>query len=150
MELPLDRNLQTPESILEWLDELDVILDLREVDAYPSRPLVFSDYILEPPAIIIFRYLPMEDWLNLMCQRSVGYFGPWYFLHITHRLYYHLEMNGLFEIERKWHHRLWGTLDTLEARAYRFTREILGTLHHPARFDQQVENAFKPGITGNG
>ncbi|MGC9328271.1 MAG: hypothetical protein ACP5I1_11600 [Candidatus Hinthialibacter sp.] len=146
MDLPLDPDLQTPESILQWIGELNVRLDIRQLNSYPARPLVFSDYILEPPAIVIYRYLPMEDWLNLMCQRSVGYYGPWYFLPITHRLYYHLELNGLFEIERKWHHRCFGRLETLEDRAHRFVKEILGLLSHPSKFDVQVNRAFQPGV----
>lgn len=150
MDLPLDRDLQTPESLLEWIDKLGVHLDIREFNSYPARPLVFSDYIFDPPSIAIYRYLPLDDWLNLVSQRSVGYYGPWYFLHIAYRLYYHLEMTGLFEIERKWYHHYLGQLDTIEARAYRFVRDILGTLRHPARFDAQVERYYQPGGTSSG
>lgn len=144
MELPLDRDLQTPESILAWIREIGVRLDIRELDKYPGRPLIFSQYDYDPPVITIYRYRPLEDWLNLMSQRTVGYYGPWYFLHIAFRLYFHLEMHGLYEIERKWYHRCLSRLDTLEARAYRFTRELLGTLHHPSRFDAQIGRSFQP------
>lgn len=145
MDLPLDRDLQTPESLLKWIRELDVQLDIRELNSYPSRPLIFSDYLFDPPTIVIYRYLPLEDWLNLTSQRCVGYYGPWYFLHIAFRLYYHLEFNGLFEIERKWRHRLTGRLDSVESRAYQFVREVLGTLRHPSRFDAQVARSYQPG-----
>ncbi len=145
MELPLDRDLRTPDSILAWIKELGVQMDIRELNGFPSRPLVFSEYRYDPPTIIIFRYLPMEDWLNLMSQRSVGYYGPWFFLYIAYRLYFHLEMHGLYEIERRWYHRCFGQLDTIEDRAYRFVREILGTLTHPLQFEIQVNRAFQPG-----
>lgn len=145
MELSLDRDLQNPESILARIEELNVRLEVRELDAYPARPLIFSHYQYEPPTITIYRYRLLEDWLNLTSQRVVGYYGPWYFLHIAYQLYHHLEMNGLFEIERKWYHRCVGRLDTIESRAYQFVREVLRTLHHPARFDEQVRRSFQPG-----
>jgi len=145
MDLPLDEELLTPESLAAWIRHLGIRLDLRELDALPARPLVFSEYRLEPPTIVIYRYQPLEEWLNLICQRHVGYYGPWYFLHAAYRLYFHLELNGLYEIERKWHHRCFHRLGTLEERAYRFTREILGTQHDPARFDREVEKGFQPG-----
>ena len=145
MLLPYDRDLQTPQGILEWIQELGVVLDIRDIDGYPSRPLLFSEYRIEPPTIVIFRYLPMEDWLNTMSQQQVGYFGPWYFLPIVQRLYEHLELNGLFEIERRWHHRLFGRLSTLEERACRFTQDFLNTLHPPSKFDETVERSFRPG-----
>jgi len=147
MKLPLDLDLCTQESLLEWINGLDVTLDIQELDRYPSRPLIFSDYSNDPPLITIYHYLPMENWLNLMSQRSVGYYGPWYCLHIAYRLYFYLEFNGLFEIERKWYHDLFGGLETIEARAYRFTKDFLGTLRHPSRFDSQVRLAFQPGVT---
>ncbi len=145
MKLPYDTDLQNPEGLLEWLKELDIEVDIRELEEYPSRPLVFSDYQLEPPKIIIYRYKPLDDWLNLVCQHQTGYYGPWYFLHIVYQLYILFELNGYYEIERKWYHHLFGTLSTMEKRAYRFVRNILGTLHPPQRFDETVEQSFRPG-----
>lgn len=142
--LPLERDLKNPESLLEWVDELGVELDMREVDGFPSRPLVLSDYRMSGPVIVIYRYLPMEDWFNLLSQHHVGFYGPWYCLHIAHRLYYHLELSGEYEIPRQWYHRMLGMLVTIEDRAYHFTREVLGTLHSPRRFDQALEKAFQP------
>ncbi len=144
LKLPFDQDLVNPQSIIEWIEELGIDLDIQELDYYPSLPVIFSEYKYDPAAIIIYRYLPMEDWLNLISQQQVGYYGPWYFLHITHRIYYHLELHGLYEIERYWYHRLFGSLSTLEERAYCFTREILDTLFSPKRFDQAVERSFQP------
>ncbi|RJP19297.1 MAG: hypothetical protein C4527_27350 [Candidatus Omnitrophota bacterium] len=144
LPLPFDRELVTPESLLEWIEELNVKLDIVELDRYASRPLVFSEYRFDPPTIIIYRYLPMEDWLNLISQQYVGYYGPWYFLHIAQRLYDHLELNGLYEIERKWYHRFFGRLASIEERSHRFAQQFLGTLFSPTRFDEVVERSFRP------
>ena len=148
MLLPYDRELTQPESLLEWVNELGVKLEILEIDGYPSRPLIFSKYQLSGPSIVIYRYLPMEDWLNLMCQQYVGFYGPWYFLHLAHRIYDHLELSGLFELKRSWWQVLFGRLSSTEERAYRFTQQILGTLHSPMRFDEVVERGFRPAAPG--
>lgn len=145
MHLPYDDDLLSPEALEDWVRELNVLLDLREMSGYPSRPLIFSQYRLDPPAITVYRYPLMEDWLNLMSQHHAGYYGPWYSLHIAFRLYFHLELSGLYEIERKWYHSLFGRLSTIDDRAYLFTRQILGTNQHPRRFDDFVEKSFRPG-----
>lgn len=147
MQLPYDTDLQVPESLIEWIDSQDVVLDIREIEGYPQRPLIFSSYQYEPPTITIYRYLPMEDWLNLMSQQQVGYYGPWYYLHVAYRFYFYLEMNGLFEIERKWYHILFGLLNTIEKRANRFVQDMLQTQHSPDRFDKSVVRSFIPGVT---
>lgn len=146
MDLPLDYELNTPESILQWIEELGVTLQIHTLNRYPDRPILLSSYRYEPPMIHIYRYEPLEEWLNLMSQRRIGYYGPWYFIHIGYRLYYHLELNGIYSIEPKWYHRLFGELNTIDKRAWIFTKEILGTLHDPERFDKEVEKAFQPGI----
>lgn len=119
-------------------------MDIREIDEYPKRPLIFSQYQLEPPTIIIYRYLPAEQWLNLLCQQTIYYYGPWYYLHIAFRFYFHLEINGYYEIERKWHQYLFGKLSSLEERAYFFTQQILGTRHSPEQFDEAIEKSYRP------
>ncbi len=149
MQLPYDRDLQIPDSLIEWIESQGVTLDIREIEGYPQRPLIFSDYQLEPPVITIYRYRPMEDWLNLMSQQQVGYYGPWYYLHAAYRFYFHLEMNGLFEIDRTWFHNLFGLNNTIEKRAHRFVRDTLHTLHPPERFDRIVEKSFRPGIVNS-
>lgn len=147
MKLPYDDELLSQEALDDWLRELGVEVEIRECGGYPARPPVFSEYRLEPPQIIVYRYPLMEDWLNLMSQHHAGYYGPWYYLHIAFRLYFHLEMNGLFEIERKWYHQLFGQLTSLEDRAYHFTKSILGTMHNPRKFDETVEKSFRPGFS---
>ncbi len=144
MQLLYDRDIETPESLLEWVKETGVTLVMEERGRYPTRPLLFSEYQYDPPTIRVYRYLPMEEWLNLMCQHHVGYYGPWYCLHVAFRFYYHLEMYGLYEIERSWFQRLFGKLDTLDERAYLFAKQVLGALHSPARFDAVVEQSFRP------
>lgn len=149
MHLPYDPDLQIPDSLIEWIETQGVTLDIREIDGYPQRPLIFSAYQLEPPVITIYRYRMMEDWLNLMSQQQVGYYGPWYYLHVAYRFYFHLEMNGLFEIDRTWFHNLFGLNNTIEKRAYRFVRDTLHTQHHPERFDRGVEISFRPGTVNS-
>ena len=119
-------------------------MDIREINEYPKRPLIFSNYQLDPPTIIIYRYLPAENWLNLLSQHTIHYYGPWYYLFVAFRFYFHLEINGYYEIERKWHHHLFGKLCTLEERAYHFTQQVLGTLHSLERFEEAVEKSYKP------
>ncbi|MGI6455890.1 MAG: hypothetical protein ACOX5R_09780 [bacterium] len=145
MFLPYDQDLETSEAIEEWLKDLGIQLETIECSGYPPRPLIFSKYQPHPPAIVLYRYPLMEDWLNLVSQQYAGYYGPWYYLHIVHRLYYHLELNGLYELERRWYHYLFGSLATLEDRAYHFTKLTLGTLHNPRKFDEMVEKSFQPG-----
>ncbi len=142
--LPFDREIETPESIVEWIEELGITLDIREIDRYATRPLLLSKYQFEPPVITIYRYLPMEEWLNLISQQQVGYYGPWYFLHIAQRLYEHLELNGLYEVERRWYHRLFGSLSTIEERASYFSKEFLGTVRSPQIFDEILERSYRP------
>lgn len=144
MDLPYDPDLVHPEALLEWIGETDVEHQLLEIDQYPRRPLLLSDYRLDPPRIRVYRYLPIEDWLNLACQRQAGFYGPWYYLHLAFRFYCHLEINGMYEVERKWFHRLLGRLSSLEDRAYHFTQTILETRFPPHRFDQFVERSFIP------
>lgn len=146
MILPYDDHLLSPESLLAWVKQEGVILDIRTLEGYPQRPLLFSEYLLEPPTIIIYRYPAAEPWLNLLSQHTVQYYGPWYFLHIAFRFYCHLEMNGHYEIERTWRHRLFGRLSTLDERAYSFTQKILGTLKNPLEFDVAIEKSYHPGV----
>ncbi len=144
MLLPYDRELQEPESLLEWIDELPVQLEIKEIDDYPKRPLIFSEYRLAGPAIVIYRYLPLEDWLNMLAQQYVGFYGNWYYLHIAYQLYFHLETSGEYEIKRGILDYLMGSLSTLEDRAHAFTRQVLGTLHNPAKYYEMVEKSFRP------
>jgi hypothetical protein len=146
MLLPYDDELHNPESLLTWVEKEGAILDIREIDAYPTRPLLFSEYLLEPPTIVVYRYLPAEKWMNLLCQQSISYYGAWYYLAIAHQLYYHLEITGRYEIERTWYNRLFGKLSSLEERAYHFTQMILGTLHNPRQFLDAIEQSYKPGV----
>lgn len=144
MQLPYDRELNHPESLLEWVNELDVKLDIREIEGYPKRPLIFSEYRLAGPTIIIYRYLPLEDWLNMLAQHQTGFYGPWYYLHLAHQFYFHLEASGEYEIERGFFNQLTGSLSTIDERACLFTKRVLGTLHNPAKFYEMVEQSFKP------
>ncbi|MDX9753286.1 MAG: hypothetical protein RBU29_04955 [bacterium] len=144
MLLPYDEELQNPESLIAWVQDEGARLDLLEIDDYPKRPLLFSEYRLEPPTITVYRYLPAEPWLNLLCQHSIQYYGPWYSIFIAYRFYFYLELNGLYEIERTWRDRLWGHLASLEDRAFHFTQQILGTLHNPIRFEQAIEKSYQP------
>lgn len=143
--LPYDRELEDPAALVEWIKEEGVRLDIREMPGYPTVPLHFSEYHDEPPTIVVFRYSLMDDWLNMVCQTRVGYYGPWYFLHVAYYFYFYLELNGRYEIERKWYHQIFGALSTIEDRAYHFARIILGTLHHPRKFDEMVITSFRPG-----
>lgn len=144
MMLPYDDELTTPESLLALIGQEDVSLDIREIDDYPRRPLVFSEYFLDPPTIVVYRYLPAEKWMNLLCQQTVNYYGNWYYLHIAYRFYYYLEINDLYTVKGKWYHWLFGGLETLDERAYYFTQHILGTLHSPRKFDEAVERSYYP------
>ncbi len=148
MKLPYDPDLQKPEALLDWIKDMEVEIDIQTLDRYPTPPLVFSEYYYDPPQITIYRYLPMEDWLNLMSQHYAGYYGPWYFLHIAYRFYFHLEMNGDYEVPRTWLHQLFGVRNTIEKRAYYFTHKTLGTLFPPQRFDGAVERCFQPWQVG--
>lgn len=142
--LPYDRELNQAESLVEWVKELNVGLDIKEIDGYPQRPLTFSEYRFAGPTIIIHRYMPMEDWLNMLAQNQIGFYAPWYYLHIAHKLYFHLEASGEYEIERGFFDQLFGSLSTIEERAHLFTKRVLGTLHNPSKFYQMVEQSFKP------
>ncbi|MEW6234464.1 MAG: hypothetical protein AB1656_03685, partial [Candidatus Omnitrophota bacterium] len=127
-----------------WIRQLGLEVDIQELDRCPVRPFILSEYQLSPPKIIVYRYLPIEDCLNLTSQHAAGYYGPWYFLHIAYQFYFHLELNGFYELERRWFHRLFGLIGSIEDRAYRFSKNILGTLHSPKRFDDAVEQSFRP------
>lgn len=144
MHLPYDRELNQPESLVEWIAELGVELDIREIDDYPKRPLIFSEYRLAGPKIVIYRYLPLEDWLNMLAQNQIGFYAPWYYLHIAHQLYFHLEASGEYEIERGFFDQLFGSLSTIEDRANLFTKQVLGTLRNPGLYYKIVEQSFKP------
>mgnify|MGYP006271456763 CR=1 FL=1 len=144
--LPYDHELVEPEAVYELMHECGIEAEIIERDEYPRRPIFLSDYQLDPPRIHVYRYQPLDDWLNWASQQQVGFYGPWYYLHITYRFYFHLEMTGLYEVERNWKDRLLGRLATLEDRAYAFTQVLLGTRYSPERFDRFVEKSFRPGL----
>lgn len=145
VKLPLDTELVEPESLLEWIHDTDVELCIDTIDEYPKHPLHFSEYHYEPPRIRVIRYKPMDDWFNTVSQQQVGFYGPWYYLFIAYRFYFHLEMHGLYEIKRAWHHTLLGKMTTLEERAFHFAATILETRHPVQRFESFVERSFRPG-----
>ncbi|MDP8245118.1 MAG: hypothetical protein P9L94_13625 [Candidatus Hinthialibacter antarcticus] len=145
--LPFDRDLVNPEGLLQWIKELGIEVEFSDSDQYPRRPVMFSAYQMEPPRIRIYRYSTVEEQFNLISQQQAGYYGPWYCLHLAFRLYFHLEINGMYETPRSWRHKLFGGMESLEERAYAFAHELLGCRYNPARFDYYIDKALEPGGT---
>ncbi|MFH1742056.1 MAG: hypothetical protein ABIH23_23890 [bacterium] len=133
------------DGLLEWAEDLGVRVEFREIDRYPTSASILSEYQEEPPAIIIFRYKPWEEWLQMLCEERLRYFSPWYLIPLTLELYRHLEIHDLYRIKPPWYDMIgrW-RMNSIDRRAEAFAQDILAIPYSLRRFLETVQMALRP------
>jgi len=133
------------DGLLEWAKELDVKVDIRQIDRYPTSASVLSEYQPDPPVITVYRYKPWEEWLQTICEQNLRFFAPWYLIPLAMELYRHLEIHDLYRVQFPWYD-LVGRLQlkSLDRRAEVFTQRILDIPLPLNKFWDVVHAALRP------